>query len=77
MCAALIIGGHETAVNLIGNSVLALLRFPGERTRLLEQPELIESAVEEFLRYVEPSQLLARVATEDVEIVRTEPTRTS
>jgi cytochrome P450 len=67
--SALILGaGHETTTNLIGNSVLALLRNPGERKRLQDDPGLVESAVEEFLRYDSPVQATDRVASEDCEI---------
>jgi cytochrome P450 len=66
---ALILGaGHETTTNLIGNSVLALLRNPGERKRLQDDPGLIASAVEEFLRWDSPVQGTDRVASEDCEI---------
>jgi pimeloyl-[acyl-carrier protein] synthase len=65
----LILGaGHETTTNLIGNAVLALLRHPGERRRLQDDPGLIDSAVEEFLRYDSPVQMTDRVATVDCEI---------
>jgi cytochrome P450 len=65
---ALILGaGHETTTNLIGNAVLALLGHPLERRRLEENPTLIVSAVEEFLRYDSPVQLTDRVATADLE----------
>lgn len=65
----LILGaGHETTTNLIANSVLALLRHPQERRRLQDDPSLIGSAVEEFLRYDSPVQLTDRVATVDCEI---------
>jgi cytochrome P450 len=66
---ALILGaGHETTTNLLGNAVLALLRNPGERKRLQDDPSLAESAVEEFLRYDSPVQGTDRVAREDVAI---------
>ena len=65
----LILGaGHETTTNLIANAVLALLRNPGERRRLQDDPSLIGAAVEEFLRYDSPVQLTDRVATVDCEI---------
>src|SRR5262249_52360342 len=65
----LILGaGHETTTNLIANAVLALLRHPGERRRLQDDPSLIGSAVEEFLRYDSPVQMTDRVATADCEI---------
>jgi cytochrome P450 len=65
-CVLLLIAGHETTVNLIGNGTLALLRNPGELQRLRENPGLIASAVEELLRYDGPVQRTARTPTEDV-----------
>jgi cytochrome P450 len=67
-CILLLIAGHETTVNLIGNGVLALLRHPGELRRLRETPGLITSAVEELLRYDGPVQRTARVASADATI---------
>ena len=64
----LFLAGHETTVNLIGNGVLALLRHPAELDRLRQEPGLIESAVEEALRYDSPVQRLSRVVYEDVAI---------
>jgi len=65
----LILGaGHETTTNLIGNAAIALLRNPGERKRLQDDPSLLPRAVEEFLRYDAPVQATDRVATEDCEI---------
>jgi cytochrome P450 len=56
------VGGQETTTNLIGNGLLTLLRAPDELDRLRSTPELIESAVEELLRYESPSQHTARIA---------------
>ena len=65
MCILILVAGHETTTNLIGNAVVALLRNPEERARLQEDRLLIGSAVEEFLRYNSPVQLTERVATRD------------
>ena len=67
MAMLLLIAGHETTVNLIGNGVLALLTNPDQRKLLAEDPSLIGSAVEEFLRFDSPvSQAPIRFAAEDV-----------
>jgi cytochrome P450 len=68
MAMMLLIAGHETTVNLIGNGLLALYTQPEQRAQLLERPELIGPAVEEFLRFDSPVHTTpARFAAEDVE----------
>lgn len=67
-CILLVIAGHETTVNLISNSILALSNNPEQLKLLKENPSFIEKAVEEFLRYDSPTQMTARVATETIEI---------
>jgi cytochrome P450 len=66
--AGLLFAGHETTTNLIGNGVLTLLRHPEQMQRLRDDPALIESAVEEMLRYESPVQWIARRAKEPLEI---------
>ena len=67
-CALLLIAGHETTTNLIGNATLALLRNPAELARLRAQPDLAGPAVEEFLRYDGAIAGTARQAKEDVHL---------
>ena len=64
----LLIAGHETTTNLIGNGLLALLREPDELARLRGDMSLLPTAVEELLRYDGPVQATVRVAAEDIDI---------
>jgi len=65
-CILLLIAGHETTVNLIGNGTHALLRHGDQLERLRRDPGLIGSAVEELLRFDGPVQRTARIPSEDV-----------
>lgn len=67
-CIFLLNAGHETTTNLIGNGLMALLAWPGERARLVANPALIGSAVDEFLRFESSNQLGNRRALADVSI---------
>jgi len=67
-CVFLLNAGHETTTNLIGNAIELLARFPGERARLIAQPELLRPAIEEVLRYESSNQLGNRVTTREKKI---------
>ena len=60
--------GHETTTNLIGNGLYALTAWPGEKDRLIAQPELIKTEAEEFLRFESSNQLGNRITTTPTEI---------
>jgi len=60
--------GHETTTNLIGNGLYALLEWPAEKQRLIADPGLINSAVEEFLRFESPVQIGNRLVTREAEV---------
>ncbi|GDY31173.1 cytochrome P450 [Gandjariella thermophila] len=64
----LLMAGHEATVNVIGNGTLALLRHPEAWQKLVADPGLVPTAVEELIRYDSPLQLFERTATTDVEI---------
>jgi len=67
-CIFLLNAGHETTTNLIGNGLVALSEFPDQKQRLIAQPELIKTAVEEMLRYESSNQLGNRMVVEDIEL---------
>ncbi|MDJ0942776.1 MAG: cytochrome P450 [Kiloniellales bacterium] len=67
-CIFILNAGHETTSNLIGNGLVALATWPRERRRLIEDPGLIKTAVEEVLRFESSNQLGNRITTEPVEI---------
>jgi cholest-4-en-3-one 26-monooxygenase len=61
----LTVAGNETTRNLISGGLLALIEHPEERARLIREPALIPSAVEEMLRWVTPVMYFRRTATKD------------
>jgi cytochrome P450 len=64
----LLIGGHAPTINMLGNGLLALLRHPDQIQKLADNPILIESAVEELLRYDCSLHWATRRATEDIKV---------
>jgi cytochrome P450 len=69
MVFLLLIAGHETTVNLIGNGVVALLQNPEQLAELKRDPSRIKSAIEELLRYDGPvERATLRFPREDVEL---------
>jgi hypothetical protein len=67
-CVLILIAGHETTVNLIGNGVLQLLRHPVQLERLRSDPSLVKPMVEEVLRFDPPVQFNGRIALEDTDV---------
>jgi cytochrome P450 PksS len=67
MVFLLLVAGHETTVNLIGNGMLALVEYPDQMEKLRRDPSLIKSAIEELLRYTSPGLISSeRYARENV-----------
>ena len=64
----LLVAGHETTMNLISGSMLALAKDPSAQAHLRAHPELDRTATDEFLRLVAPVQLTGRTLTEDIEV---------
>ncbi len=67
-CIFLLNAGHETTTNLIGNGLVALQNHPNEMQRLIGEPALIRTAVEEMLRFESSNQLGNRMTVEPVEL---------
>jgi len=67
-CIFILNAGHETTTNLIGNALFALLEWPGEQRRLIDDPALMRTAVEEFLRFESSNQLGNRRCVDECEI---------
>ncbi|MGF6431736.1 MULTISPECIES: cytochrome P450 [Bradyrhizobium] len=67
-CIFLLNAGHETTTNLIGNGLVTLTQNPEQKQRLIAQPELIKTAVEEMLRYESSNQLGNRMIVEETEL---------
>jgi cytochrome P450 len=65
MTMLLLVAGHETTANLIGNAVAALHSHLGTARQLRRDPDRLPVAVEEFLRHDSPVQLASRVAARD------------
>jgi hypothetical protein len=67
-CIFLLNAGHETTTNLIGNALRCLVEWPAQRERLRAEPDLLRTAIEEFLRYESSNQLGNRITTVPTEI---------
>jgi hypothetical protein len=67
-CIFLLNAGHETTTSLMANGVGMLLEAPDQYQKLVENPDLIGSAVEEILRYESPLQIGNRLTSRDVEL---------
>jgi cytochrome P450 len=61
-------GGLETTRNAISGGVLALIKYPEERRRLMNDPSMLAPAIEEILRWTSPITHIVRVATRDTEV---------
>ncbi|MEZ5812000.1 MAG: cytochrome P450 [Rhizobiaceae bacterium] len=66
-CIFILNAGHETTTNLIGNALASLDAWPDERRKLIADPSLVTTAVDEFLRFESPNQLGNRMSTGPVE----------
>lgn len=64
-CMLILFAGHETTTNLLGTSICGLLQHPDQLALFMSDPELNQSAVEEFLRYDGPTNALVRNVAQD------------
>jgi hypothetical protein len=67
-CIFILNAGHETTTNLISNGLQLLIEWPDQRRALLQEPEMIKTAVEEFLRFESSNQLGNRRTTVDTQL---------
>ncbi|WP_017813839.1 cytochrome P450 [Paenibacillus shenyangensis] len=67
-CLLLLVAGNETTTNLIGNTIICLTEEPGRWRQLVDNPSLLDQAIEESLRYRSPIQGMVRKAIADVEL---------
>ncbi|MEH6527002.1 MAG: cytochrome P450 [Sneathiella sp.] len=67
-CMLILFAGHETTTNMVSGAFYMLHKFPDQKQRLIENSDIIDSAVEEFLRYDGPSNALARIVVKEHEI---------
>jgi cytochrome P450 len=67
-CSLLLLAGHVTTVNLIGNAILTLLEHPRQMNRLMVDLSLMPQAIEEVLRYRSPAQAIARIVAKETEL---------
>ncbi len=65
-CIFLLNAGHETTTSLVGNSTAVLLGSPDQHRLLIDDPALINSAIEEFLRVESPLQIGNRLTTQEI-----------
>lgn len=66
-CILVLFAGHETTTNLIGNAVRLMLEYPDQLEQLLANPDLIDCAIEEVMRFDGPTNALVRVVAQDHE----------
>jgi cytochrome P450 len=68
MTVLLLMAGHETTANLLGNGLLALLRHPDQWDRLKRDPSLDATAVDELMRFDGPIQMAERITLQDCHV---------
>lgn len=69
MVDLLLAGGVGTTASLVSNTVVWLYQHPDVRQRLIDDPSLLDKAIEEFLRFFSPTQALARTVARDTEFL--------
>ena len=67
-CILLLLAGQETTKNLLANAILCFTDHPAALEKLIHEPALMPSAIEEVLRYLPPAWFVVRVTTKDIEL---------
>lgn len=68
ICFLMLIGGVDTSTGLLSHALAWLSQHPDERQRLIDEPDLLPKATEEFLRWASPAPALARTVTAETEL---------
>ncbi len=68
MVGFILLAGHDTTTNALGTNLYNLARFPDERAKLRNNPDLVDNAVEELFRYDTPVPVIGRNALDDFEV---------
>lgn len=68
ICFLQLIGGVDTSTGLLSHTYAWLSEHPDQQQRLIDEPDLLKRATEEFLRWVSPAPALARTVTTETEV---------
>lgn len=68
ICFLQLIGGVDTSTGLLSHTYAWLSQHPDQQQRLIDEPDLLKRATEEFLRWVSPAPALARTVTTETEV---------
>lgn len=74
-CMLIVMAGHGSTVDALGNGLHALLRFPDQLSRLIRDPAMMKTGIQEILRYESPLPIFHRFVTEETTVAGKKFTR--